>query len=62
MKKHVKNSDGSCVIYTYAGKKCTECGKEIYGELLSELRTTKCNHWWYGILAYIINTKKKGEN
>ena len=45
LKKHVKNDDGSCVIYTYAGKRCTECGKEVYGDFLSELRTVKCNHW-----------------
>ena len=44
LKKHVKNSDGSCVIYTYAEKVCTECGKEIYGDFLTEITYKPCIH------------------
>ena len=44
LKKHIKNSDGSCVIYTYAGKVCTECGKEIYGDFLTEITYKPCIH------------------
>lgn len=44
LKKHIKNSDGSCVIYTYAGKVCTECGKEIYGDFLSKVTYEPCTH------------------
>lgn len=44
LKKHVKNDDGSCVIYIYAGKKCIECGKEVYGDFLSKATYEPCTH------------------
>ena len=44
IKEHVKNSDGSCVVTTYAGKVCTSCGKEIIGDVISETSYKKCPH------------------
>lgn len=36
IKEYTKNEDGSYTVVTYAGKKCTICGYEYMGDVLSE--------------------------
>ena len=44
VKKHSKNSDGSCVVDFYDGKRCSRCGKVVYGNLLNTQGYEKCFH------------------
>lgn len=42
--KHTKKSDGSCIIETYNGKKCTKCGQILQEDHISTISYTKCPH------------------
>lgn len=44
VKKHVKKSDGSCVVTTYAATECTVCGKMTIGKMLSTDTFNPCRH------------------
>ena len=44
VKKHVKKSDGSCVVTTYAATECTVCGKMVVGKVLSTDTFNPCRH------------------
>lgn len=42
--RHIKNNDGSCIIYFYEGKKCSKCGIYETGDLISSMQYPKCPH------------------
>lgn len=42
--KHSKKSDGSCKLEIYDGKRCTKCGKVVFGELVNSISYQKCPH------------------
>lgn len=44
VKKHKKNSDGSCILKTYECSCCDICGYSIEGSLISEYKYTVCPH------------------
>lgn len=41
---HVKEEDGSCIIETYEGSRCTKCGDVWRGEFLHETEKSFCAH------------------
>lgn len=43
-KKHIKNSDGGCILEYYDAIACTKCGKVIKSELFKTESYTKCPH------------------
>lgn len=44
VKKHKKNSDGSCVVKTYECSRCDICGYSIEGAFVSETKYAVCPH------------------
>lgn len=42
--KHVKNSDGSCEVRYYDGKRCSSCGHVVYGRLIDIESHSTCPH------------------
>ena len=44
IKEHIKNSNGSCTIKIYEGRKCSKCGKILLEELISTIFSEYCLH------------------
>lgn len=44
VKKHKKNSDGSCIVKIYECRYCNICAYSIEGALVSETKYTVCPH------------------
>ena len=42
--KHIKNSDGSCEVRYYDGKRCSTCGHVVYGRLTDSEYHETCPH------------------
>ncbi|MDO4340549.1 MAG: M56 family metallopeptidase [Eubacteriales bacterium] len=43
-RSHIKNSDGSCDVITYAAKKCSNCGYISQAEEINAIHFKKCPH------------------
>ena len=41
---HVKDDDGSCIIETYEGDRCTKCGNVWKGDYLHKTTKSSCTH------------------
>lgn len=41
---HLKDNDGSCIIVTYKGTRCIECGIVRKGDFLYKAREALCTH------------------
>lgn len=44
IKRHLKNSNGGCIIKKYNGKRCSKCGATIWGNYISSTSYVKCPH------------------
>lgn len=44
IRKHIKNSNGSCEVKYYEGKRCSVCGHTVYGRLTDSEYHETCPH------------------